>query len=345
APPHRADRITALLAGRRQWSADGMPAIHMDTHLASAAPVLDLLATLPGDGDGGGDGDGPGEPLSAPAAALRDRLLRWDRRMDADSADAAAFAAVRGALVRRLAAAPAFAPLTTPPAYPEVYLPWLALVPRVGHALEHLLAADDLFGIHRPAAARAAPEGVARRAPAPASGGPHRRAVRDRPPGRRPRRTGGGGRPAARRHLGRHPPPRPLAGTAVRAARRRARTVRRPRLRPVPLPGARSHRPRRARAGRPLRLGPGPPRGQSLGGAARRVRRPRLTPPPRPAAPLGRRRPRPGRHRLGPDAQGDRCLTRTPPARPSTSRSSRASARSGSCRWTRPPTRRCCTAG
>src|SRR5690606_7022779 len=95
APPHRADRITALLAGRRQWSADGMPAIHMDTHLASAAPVLDLLATLPGDGDGDGDGDGPGEPLSAPAAALRDRLLRWDRRMDADSADAAAFAAVR----------------------------------------------------------------------------------------------------------------------------------------------------------------------------------------------------------------------------------------------------------
>ncbi|MFC8989695.1 penicillin acylase family protein [Streptomyces sp. NPDC057115] len=174
APPHRADRITALLAGRRQWSADGMPAIHMDTHLASAAPVLDLLATLPGDGDGDGDGDGPGEPLSAPAAALRDRLLRWDRRMDADSADAAAFAAVRGALVRRLAAAPAFAPLTTPPAYPEVYLPWLALVPRVGHALEHLLAADDLFGIDRPAAARAALEEVAARPPAGTWGDTHR---------------------------------------------------------------------------------------------------------------------------------------------------------------------------
>ncbi|WP_437028397.1 penicillin acylase family protein [Streptomyces sp. enrichment culture] len=168
APPHRADRIAALLAGRRQWSADGMPAIHMDTHLASAAPVLDLLAALPG------DGDGSGEPLGAPAAALRDRLLRWDRRMDAGSADAAAFAAVRSALVRRLAAEPAFAPLATPPAYPEVYLPWLALVPRIGHALEHLLTADDLFGIDRAAAARAALEEVAARPPAGTWGDIHR---------------------------------------------------------------------------------------------------------------------------------------------------------------------------
>ncbi|NEC29863.1 penicillin acylase family protein, partial [Streptomyces sp. SID8111] len=65
-------------------------------------------------------------------------------------------------------------PLATPPAYPEVYLPWLALVPRVGHALEHLLAADDLFGIDRPAAARAALEEVAARPPAGTWGDTHR---------------------------------------------------------------------------------------------------------------------------------------------------------------------------
>ncbi|MER6627968.1 penicillin acylase family protein [Streptomyces sp. NPDC000987] len=147
APPHRADRITALLARKDRWAPADMAAIHMDTHLASAAPLLDLLAALDG--------------LSPEAAALRDRLLRWDRRMDADSADAAGYAAVRGAVVRRLAAHPAFAALAVPPAYPEVFLPWLALPPRVGLALEHLLRADELYGVDRPATVRAALEEVA----------------------------------------------------------------------------------------------------------------------------------------------------------------------------------------
>ncbi|MFI1567534.1 penicillin acylase family protein [Streptomyces sp. NPDC020490] len=147
APPHRADRITDLLAGKDRWAPGDMAAIHMDTHLASAAPLLDLLAALDG--------------LSPEAAALRDRLLRWDRRMDADSADAAGYAAVRGAVVRRLAAHPAFAALAVPPAYPEVFLPWLALTPRVGLALEHLLRAEELYGVDRPATVRAALEEVA----------------------------------------------------------------------------------------------------------------------------------------------------------------------------------------
>ncbi|MGN7142012.1 penicillin acylase family protein, partial [Streptomyces pseudogriseolus] len=86
APPHRADRIAALLARRHRWSAADMAAIHTDTHLASAAPLLDHLAAL----------DTPGAPgLTGPAAALRERLLAWDRHMDAGSADAAAFAALR----------------------------------------------------------------------------------------------------------------------------------------------------------------------------------------------------------------------------------------------------------
>ncbi|MFF5860464.1 penicillin acylase family protein [Streptomyces sp. NPDC012751] len=142
APPHRAARIRALLDERRTWTADGMPAIHTDTHLGSAAPLLEHLAALTG--------------LTPAAAALRDRLLAWDRRMDADSTDAAAYAAVRGAVVRRLAAHPVFAPLARSPAYPDVLLPWLALVPRVGHALEHLLGTGDLYGVDRAAVVRAA---------------------------------------------------------------------------------------------------------------------------------------------------------------------------------------------
>ncbi|GGV72751.1 penicillin acylase family protein [Streptomyces massasporeus] len=160
APPHRADRIAALLAGKERWSAADMPALHTDTHLASASPLLDHLDTL--------------DDLTPEAAALRDRLRGWDRRMDAGSADAALYAAVRGAVVRRLAAHPAFAALTTPPAYPEVFQPWLALTPRVGFALEHLLRAEDLYGIDRPAAVRAAVEEVALRPPAGVWGDTHR---------------------------------------------------------------------------------------------------------------------------------------------------------------------------
>ncbi|WP_406729760.1 penicillin acylase family protein [Streptomyces sp. GD-15H] len=160
APPHRADRIAALLARKEHWSAADMPALHMDTHLASATALLDHLAALDG--------------LTGPAAGLRDRLLRWDRRMDADSADAAVFAAVRGAVVRHLAEHPAFAALTTPPACPEVFLPWLALTPRIGFALEHLLTAEELYGIDRPATVRAALEEVAVRPPTGTWGDTHR---------------------------------------------------------------------------------------------------------------------------------------------------------------------------
>ncbi|MEG8276154.1 penicillin acylase family protein [Streptomyces sp. AHA2] len=160
APPHRHDRIAALLAAKDRWSAADMPAVHMDTHLASATALLDLLRSL--------------DALTPGAAALRDRLLAWDRRMDAGSADAALYAAVRSALVRRLAAHPAFAALTVPPAYPELFRPWLALLPRIGFALEHLLTADALYGVDRPAAVREAVEEVALRPPAGVWGDTHR---------------------------------------------------------------------------------------------------------------------------------------------------------------------------
>ncbi|MFF9806950.1 penicillin acylase family protein [Streptomyces coeruleorubidus] len=160
APPHRHDRIAALLAGKERWSAADMPALHTDTHLASASALLDHLRAL--------------DALTPEASALRDRLLAWNRHMDADSADAALYSAVRGAVVRQLAAHPAFAALTAPPAYPEVFRPWLALLPRVGFALEHLLRAEELDGIDRPSAVRAAVEEVAARPPAGVWGDTHR---------------------------------------------------------------------------------------------------------------------------------------------------------------------------
>ncbi|MGX5188746.1 penicillin acylase family protein [Streptomyces avermitilis] len=147
APPHRAARIRELLEERPTWSAPDMAAIHMDTHLASAGALLDHLAALDG--------------LTPEATALRDRLLSWDRRMTAASTEAAQYAALRGAVVRRLAAHPAFTALTDPPAYPEVFRPWLALLPRVGFALESLLKADELYGIDRAAVVREAVAEVA----------------------------------------------------------------------------------------------------------------------------------------------------------------------------------------
>lgn len=163
APGHRAARIRDLLEREPTWSAAGMAAIHTDTRLASAAALLDRLRALDG--------------LSAPAAGLRERLLIWDRHMDADSAQAAAFAAVRGAVVRRLAAQPAFGPLATPPAYPAIFLPWLALLPRVGFALEHLLSAEELYGIDRAAIVREALEEVAANPPKGTWGDTHRLAA------------------------------------------------------------------------------------------------------------------------------------------------------------------------
>ncbi|WKX69102.1 penicillin acylase family protein [Streptomyces sp. XD-27] len=186
APPYRAERIRHLLAQSEDWSAAGMAAVHTDTHLGPARLLLGLVAEAEG--------------LSAAGVRLRDRLLRWDRRMAADSTDATAYAAVRTAVVRRLAAHPALAGLTeltrpaepagpttaadpaavadptatadpaapadlTGPAgptdYPEVFLPWLALVPRVAFALDSLLTTDLLPGLDAAEVVRAAVEEVA----------------------------------------------------------------------------------------------------------------------------------------------------------------------------------------
>jgi penicillin amidase len=163
APPHRARRIAGLLAARDTWDADGMRAVHTDTLLPSAGPLLALVEEAEEVEEAEGLGG-----LSPEAAALRAELLSWDRHMAAGSIRAAAYARVRSAVVRRVAGHPLLAPLTgLMPEYPEVFRPWLALVPRVAYGLENLLSADALPYEDRRAAVRDALEEVAAEPSAP----------------------------------------------------------------------------------------------------------------------------------------------------------------------------------
>lgn len=151
APRHRARRIAQLLAKQKRWSTGDMSAIHVDTYLSSAGCILDRLRTL--------------DHLGPDATQLRNRLLAWDRYMDGASHDAALYAAVRAALVRRIASHPALASLSElpdePNPYPELFHPWLALTPRVAFALERLLATQDLPEFDATTAVRQALEDVA----------------------------------------------------------------------------------------------------------------------------------------------------------------------------------------
>ncbi|MER5307880.1 penicillin acylase family protein [Streptomyces sp. NPDC002773] len=137
APPHRAARIDALLGASAEWTPETTAAVHRDTDNASAARLLAAVARA---GGPGATGDG----LSPAASAVRERLLAWDRRMDTESTGAGLYAAVRGAVVRRLAGHEAFEALREPAPYPEVFRPWLALGPRVAYALETLLVAGPV---------------------------------------------------------------------------------------------------------------------------------------------------------------------------------------------------------
>ncbi|RPK45410.1 Penicillin acylase 2 precursor [Streptomyces sp. ADI91-18] len=147
APPHRADRIRELLSGSADWTPKAMADVHQDTYLGSAGALLALLPGLDG--------------LSPEAAALRERLLAWDRHMAAGSTDATVFSAFRTATVRHFAADPVFAGLTGAPSGPEVFHPWLYLVPKIGYALEGLLTTGLLPGLDRAAHVRAALEETA----------------------------------------------------------------------------------------------------------------------------------------------------------------------------------------
>lgn len=132
AAPHRARRIDTLLAGRRDLTVADFAAIHADDLL----PGLEWWQHVVGGLD-------PGER----GAAVRAEILAWDGHMDESSRGAAAFAAWRSALVRRLAAEPAFAPLAEPLVVDPLFAPWLDLTTRIGQGLESLVAAGTPCGI------------------------------------------------------------------------------------------------------------------------------------------------------------------------------------------------------
>ncbi|MGW1296594.1 GNAT family N-acetyltransferase [Streptomyces sp. NPDC002533] len=153
APPHRARRIRELLGAHTGWTSGAQAAVHTDTRLASSRRLLSLLAWAPS--------------LGPAAERLRDRLLRWDRHMDADSTDATLYARLRTDVVHRLAAHPALKGVTgeddpwRSTAYPALFRPWLAAVPRIGYALESLLTVGLLPYEDRLALVAASAEAVA----------------------------------------------------------------------------------------------------------------------------------------------------------------------------------------
>ncbi|MFF7810361.1 penicillin acylase family protein [Streptomyces sp. NPDC007945] len=170
APPHRADRIAELLAASADWTPENTTAVHRDTDNRAAARLMAAV----GAADGGPSGDDAPGGLTPAARKVRERLLAWDRRMDADSADAGLYAAVRGAVVRRLAAHDTFAGLREPAPYPEVFRPWLYLGPRVGLALETLLVAGPVPAADVARIVREALEEVAAGEPPAVWGATHR---------------------------------------------------------------------------------------------------------------------------------------------------------------------------
>ncbi|MFD4992020.1 penicillin acylase family protein [Cellulosimicrobium cellulans] len=149
APLHRARRLRALLhAAGDDGTATDQSRVHGDTLLGGAGDLLRWLEEASGDdapaaGDEAASRPSGGDPGARDPAAVRAarRLRVWDRRMDADSADAALFAAWRAALARRVATHPALAPLHAPHGLDPLFAPWMSVTARVADALPALLGA------------------------------------------------------------------------------------------------------------------------------------------------------------------------------------------------------------
>jgi len=128
--PYRARRLHQLLEGRTGLTPEDFREFHNDTLLL---PAEQLRRLVPGEFDD------------------------WDCRMDADSPTAAAFAAWRAALVRRIAAEPVFASFQEPEHLP-LWAPWQDVTIRIGLSLPNLAAAGTPYGIDIPALAKLALE-------------------------------------------------------------------------------------------------------------------------------------------------------------------------------------------
>ncbi|KQY60458.1 hypothetical protein ASD11_13515 [Aeromicrobium sp. Root495] len=158
APPHRARRLEQLVGERDGWTVEAAGETLLDTVLLTAASWQGRLKDV---------------EVLGPADDLRLRLLAWDGRMDADSRGAAAFAAVRGALVRRLAAAPALSGLWAESGLPAMFRPWLTPEPRIALALDRWLEEGAPFGLDLTALLAESLEEVAATGHAPTWGETH----------------------------------------------------------------------------------------------------------------------------------------------------------------------------
>jgi penicillin G amidase len=132
APPHRADRLHALLDGRDDLTAADFATFHGDDLTPIAGPLCDRLRDL-----------APGPE----GEHVRQEILGWDGVMAAESSGAAAFAAWRTALTRRIVSEPVLAALTDAFVHGPVFAPYLDLTATVGLALETLVAAGSPFGV------------------------------------------------------------------------------------------------------------------------------------------------------------------------------------------------------
>lgn len=147
APRWRRDRIASLVAERRVDIA-AAAAVLTDEDNAAGGSLLALLLQLPG--------------LPAPSRRLVDLLRDWDGSMQADSAAAGAFGAVRDALVAAIVAHPMLEPARSafPPAHAEVLAPWWHLPSRIARVLPELLTLPvpglDLADLARTALAQVA---------------------------------------------------------------------------------------------------------------------------------------------------------------------------------------------
>jgi len=108
APGWRAGRVTARLRALAPGEADpgAMEAIHGDVDLGAARLAKELLSRV---------------EVEGAAESIKELLLAWDGRMDADSSDALLYASWRAAMLRWIAEQPAFVALRDPDPLPELF--------------------------------------------------------------------------------------------------------------------------------------------------------------------------------------------------------------------------------
>lgn len=147
--PFRADRIAARLDDLASVSPADCAAIQTDVRLEQATVVQELLSRVSVD--------------DAEAERVRQRLVAWDRSMDADSTDAYLYAEFRTQLVLGVASTDILAPLRGPHGFPAVFQPWFVPEPRLATALTSVVANTAAIGIDIEAVAIAALDAVVAR--------------------------------------------------------------------------------------------------------------------------------------------------------------------------------------